>query len=66
MEWSPSNSLGKAGLNCLVETCWTELGFRWWERVVSAVVASRVVVVGESHLQVGQFVFGFLCTWLLI
>ena len=34
--------------------------------MVSAVVASRVVAVGESHLQVGQFVFGFLCTWLMI
>ena len=32
--------------------------------MISAV--SRPVVVGESCLQVGQFVFGFLCTWLLI
>ena len=42
-------------------------GFFWWgERVVFVVAVSRLVVVGESCLQVGQFVFGFLCTWLLI
>ena len=34
--------------------------------MVSVVAASRLVVIGESCLQVGQFVFGFLCTWLLI
>ena len=34
--------------------------------MVSVVAASRLVVVGEIHLQAGQFVFEFLRTWLLI
>ena len=53
LERSPSNSLGKAGLSCLVETCGTKLEMRFFlmgERVVSVVAASRLVVVGESCL----------------
>ena len=34
--------------------------------MVSVVAASRLVVVGESRLRAGQFVFEFLHTWLLI
>ena len=70
----PWNGLYQTRWVRLASTVWLRLVgqsqewgfFQWWERVVSAVAASRVVVVGESHLQVGQFVFGFLCTWLLI
>ena len=34
--------------------------------MVAVVAASRLVVVGDSHLRAGQFVFEFLHTWLLI
>ena len=34
--------------------------------MVSVVAASRLVVVGESHLQAGQFVLEFPRIWLLI